>query len=345
MTNPFSISGSWNIDPDNRQDRGCSEVEKVMLSPAEIEKLLQNTGKTVRKIEEVDSMRNISIEQLTEECRKLGFKVEAYKIIAKKYGYSNPHSIACLVSRYNIKKHLGNDEQKQEKDSLLEQEKSPVVEQKKSPKVEQENYTVTQAVLEPTPGPGLADGGIHDSGKREECGTGAVRDTQEGKGRFDLITPEGLFRLARWYELGANKYKDRKWEMGIPVTRCISSAFRHLVKYMAGYRDEDHLAAVAWDVFAIMHFERFMPELDDRPNWTKEAQGIKPIFFWCFSLSGIGNWHGKGANYIGSRAEAIEKGNIYAKNKGRSHFFIGVNGYEDAVEAIEKIEVEARDET
>ena len=28
-----------------------------------------------------------------------------------------------------------------------------------------------------------------DSGSREECFTGAVRDVREGKGRFDLISP------------------------------------------------------------------------------------------------------------------------------------------------------------
>ncbi|WHH58463.1 dATP/dGTP diphosphohydrolase domain-containing protein [Petroclostridium sp. X23] len=106
--------------------------------------------------------------------------------------------------------------------------------------------------------------GIQDSGKREEFGTGAIRDIQTGKGRFDLISPEGLFRLARWYELGTLKYSDRNWEKGIPISRCISSAFRHLVKYMAGWTDEDHLAAVAWNVFAIMHFERYRPDLDDR---------------------------------------------------------------------------------
>lgn len=114
--------------------------------------------------------------------------------------------------------------------------------------------------------------GIHDSGAREDFGTGAKRDTQEGKGRFDLITPVGLFRLARWYELGAKKYSERNWEKGIPVSRCVSSAFRHLAKYLAGYKDEDHLAAVVWNVFAIMHFERYRPDLRDLDNidWRKK---------------------------------------------------------------------------
>lgn len=37
---------------------------------------------------------------------------------------------------------------------------------------------------------------IEDSGERQEFDTGAVRDIQEGKGRYDLIPPEPLMRLA-----------------------------------------------------------------------------------------------------------------------------------------------------
>ncbi len=113
---------------------------------------------------------------------------------------------------------------------------------------------------------------MHDSGKREDFETGARRDVQENKGRFDLIPPEGLFRLAKWYELGALKYSDRNWEKGMPVTRCIGSAFRHLVKYMARDDSEDHLAAVVWGMFAIMLYEKYLPEMDDRPTYEGEGQ-------------------------------------------------------------------------
>ena len=94
-----------------------------------------------------------------------------------------------------------------------------------------------------------------DNGKRTQYESGALREPQEGKGRFDLITPYGLMRLARWYELGAKKYADRNWEKGMPWSRYVDSAFRHLVKYMMGDRSEDHLAAIAWNVFALMHYE------------------------------------------------------------------------------------------
>ena len=97
---------------------------------------------------------------------------------------------------------------------------------------------------------------LPDSGERRQFPTGAVRDRSRGKGRFDLIEPELLFRLARHYEAGAIKYDDRNWEKGIPISCFVDSAFRHLTKYLqGGCADEDHLAAVLWNVGCIMRFE------------------------------------------------------------------------------------------
>lgn len=102
--------------------------------------------------------------------------------------------------------------------------------------------------------------------------SGAQRDIKTGKGRFDLIEPELLFRLAAHYESGAKHYGDRNWEKGIPVSDCINSAFRHFIKYMAGWKDEDHLAAVVWNITAIMRFEKDQrKDLMDLP-WQKESK-------------------------------------------------------------------------
>ena len=95
---------------------------------------------------------------------------------------------------------------------------------------------------------------LKDSGKRQEFETGAVRDTNEGKGRFDLITPYALFRLALVYEKGCKKYNDHNWEKGIPTSRCIDSALRHINQYRMGFIDEDHLAHAIWNLCAIIHF-------------------------------------------------------------------------------------------
>lgn len=104
---------------------------------------------------------------------------------------------------------------------------------------------------------------LPDSGNRQEFETGAVRDIQEGKGRFDLIPPEAIFRLAKLYEAGAIKYDARNWEKGIPISRCLDSCFRHLYKYLAGLKDEDHLASAMWNIASIMHYERYNPDMQD----------------------------------------------------------------------------------
>lgn len=101
---------------------------------------------------------------------------------------------------------------------------------------------------------------VADSGAREDMATGSVRDSRAGKGRYDLIPAEGIRRLARHYENGAEKYGDDNWRKGQPFRRTLDSAIRHLYRYLDGDRTEDHLAAAAWGAFSIMHFEREIAE-------------------------------------------------------------------------------------
>ncbi len=113
---------------------------------------------------------------------------------------------------------------------------------------------------------------VKDSGARQEFKTGSVRDTNKGKGRFDLIPPYAMYRLARHYENGAVKYGDRNWEKGQPLARFLDSAERHLNCIKMGLNDEDHLSAVAWNIFAIIETQRrielkLLPaELDNLPK-------------------------------------------------------------------------------
>lgn len=103
---------------------------------------------------------------------------------------------------------------------------------------------------------------------------GAVREPATGKGRYDLISPYGLDRLAHWYEAGATKYPVRNWEKGIPYSRCLDSALRHLNKYRMNLNDEDHLAAAAWNIFAIMHYQglRLDDEFNDLPEYSLRSE-------------------------------------------------------------------------
>lgn len=91
-------------------------------------------------------------------------------------------------------------------------------------------------------------GGIKDSGSRTEFDTGAVRDGRTGKGRFDLLPLLAMWRLAKWYEKGCLKYGDRNWEKGIPISKYIDSALRHLIKFICGFKDEPHLTAARWNL-------------------------------------------------------------------------------------------------
>lgn len=113
---------------------------------------------------------------------------------------------------------------------------------------------------------------INDSGNRISYGeTKAIREPSSGKGRYDLITPFGLDRLAKWYELGSSKYADRNWEKGMPFSRYLDSARRHLNKFVMGMEDEDHLAAACWNIMAIMHHQELKQnELDDLPHYLSK---------------------------------------------------------------------------
>lgn len=91
--------------------------------------------------------------------------------------------------------------------------------------------------------------------KFETFETGAVRNNDKGRGHHELICPFALDRLAKLLEKGANCMAPRNWEKGMPVSRFIRSTLRHLLKYMMGKRDEDHLAAAMFNVMCAMRME------------------------------------------------------------------------------------------
>lgn len=114
---------------------------------------------------------------------------------------------------------------------------------------------------------------IQDSGTRRAFETGAVRDMAEGKGRCDLLPAVAVLRLARHFEAGAKKYSERNWEQGIPIHSFIDSAIRHLMEYLDGQDDEDHLCAAAWNCMCAMWTEEKHPELQNIPT-RKQSQDI-----------------------------------------------------------------------
>lgn len=99
-----------------------------------------------------------------------------------------------------------------------------------------------------------------DSGERIGYSSGMQRDVNTGKPRFDLIIPKDVpyedLMITRWANLmmrGAEKYGDRNWEQANSLEeyeRFVESATRHFVQWLAGETDEDHAAAVFFNIQA-----------------------------------------------------------------------------------------------
>lgn len=103
---------------------------------------------------------------------------------------------------------------------------------------------------------------VKDSGKREEYANGFIRDTEEGKPDYarimavpglHLIPIEMLERLGAHLSKGAIKYGEDNWRKATGLTaklRFARSLFRHARQLILGQRDEDHAAAVTFNVWA-----------------------------------------------------------------------------------------------
>lgn len=121
-----------------------------------------------------------------------------------------------------------------------------------------------------------AEYGMHfDPNDVEQHQSGAIRSSAKGKGRYDLLSPFALARLAIVMEKGAEQKGDRNWEKGLPSTRYIDSALRHIFQYMMGLEDEDHLGHAMWNIHSAIHNDEMikrgmLPEnLDTLPKYLK----------------------------------------------------------------------------
>lgn len=111
--------------------------------------------------------------------------------------------------------------------------------------------------------------------------TGAVRDVG-GKGRMDLLPMCALLRISKHMEdavapdpeTGVPHYPERNWEKGLPMHSIIDSALRHLVKYMDGWTDEDHLCAAATNLLMAMWTEEKRPSMQDIPTRLTEGSPL-----------------------------------------------------------------------
>lgn len=56
----------------------------------------------------------------------------------------------------------------------------------------------------------------------------------QDKPRMDLLDPEFLEGVAKVLSFGANKYDAHNWRLGIPLSRLLAAAYRHLGQYNSG---------------------------------------------------------------------------------------------------------------
>lgn len=91
-----------------------------------------------------------------------------------------------------------------------------------------------------------------------------------GKLRYDLIPPEAMDSFAEVYTIGARKYADRNWELGMSWGRVFSAMLRHAFKWLGGESydavdGQHHLASVMWCAASLIAYEaRSMTQWDDR---------------------------------------------------------------------------------
>jgi Domain of unknown function (DUF5664) len=123
---------------------------------------------------------------------------------------------------------------------------------------------------------------LKDSGERQQFKSGAVRDTAAGKPLLELLPGWALLAYAWIMEAGARKYAARNWEQGMPMSRYLASAHRHLELYRMGFRDEAHLWQAFWNIGGaihtsiLVHLGVYPQEFFDLPNHISE-QEIGPL--------------------------------------------------------------------
>ena len=129
----------------------------------------------------------------------------------------------------------------------------------------------------------LPESGLQDSGDRTVFQTGAMRDRGGEKSRPDLISPFFEDRLGELLRKGAIKYSAWNWAKGMPNREYWASLRRHIMKAEMGMTDEDHFAAAAFNLMALMHNQELIKrgllpkEFDDFPvNWGELSTQPKP---------------------------------------------------------------------
>jgi hypothetical protein len=116
-----------------------------------------------------------------------------------------------------------------------------------------------------------------DSGARTEFEGGGVRDTEDDKVDYSLAYDGPMFdRYAELMTRGAKKYEARNWMKfndAAARDRAYRSLNRHFRQYIRGDQDEDHAAAIIFNLNVL--------EYIGQQDWNRET-GV------TFTLNGVG---------------------------------------------------------
>ncbi len=111
---------------------------------------------------------------------------------------------------------------------------------------------------------------VKDSGQRQQFESGMQRDVTTDKVRYDLCFDGPMFeRLAVHLTKGAVKYDARNWMKAASheeMMRFRESAVRHFVQWLQGAVDEDHAAAVMFNINGYEYVKEKMAALFSRPG-------------------------------------------------------------------------------
>lgn len=99
--------------------------------------------------------------------------------------------------------------------------------------------------------------------KLRQFSTGAIRDSLDGKEDYiETISWRAFKRYAQYMTGKKKKYGEGNFKKGIPIEAYEQSLLRHVQKYLENKYEggkeelnEDHLSAILFNVFGIMHEE------------------------------------------------------------------------------------------
>jgi hypothetical protein len=89
--------------------------------------------------------------------------------------------------------------------------------------------------------------------------SGAVRSSTTASGKsvdYTLICPAAIEALAETMADGARKYGKHNWTKGIPNSNSLNHALDHLLQYLSGDREEDHLGHALANIQFVIHFNK-----------------------------------------------------------------------------------------